>query len=99
MGALYWKQPTASELVGTAHRLEDFKELHVEVWEENWDVLNLFVQYSTQWRMGMNGPAGLDFTVIHHALDRKGITGEEFDRYVSDMQTIEQAALLKIHEK
>lgn len=45
----------------------------------------------------MNGPTGLDFNVIHHALDRKGITGEEYDDFIADMRVIESVALRKIH--
>lgn len=98
MDVLYWKKPTASELAGTAYRVEDYPEPHVEVWDENWDALSLFMTYSTQWRIGMNGPVGLDYNVFHHAMDRKGIVGDEFDKLIQDLGTIEQAALLKIHD-
>lgn len=95
---LYWKAPTVSELHQWNMKATDFPEPHVEVWEESWDALNLFGQYSTQWRVGMNGPTGLDFNVFHHALDRKGVTGDEFDDMMRDIRIIELAALAKIHE-
>jgi hypothetical protein len=84
-------------LYGTAYKVSDYPEPHVEVWNEHWDVINLFTLYSTQWRTGMNGPTGLDFNVIHHALDRKGIEGEMFDQFVSDLRVIERAALVELH--
>lgn len=65
----------------------------VEVWLENWDVIDLFQMYSTQWRVGMNGPIGLDFNVLHHALDRKGITGDDYDVWLYKLKIIEAQAL------
>lgn len=76
--------------------MTDFVNPDVEVWEEHWDALQLFLVYSSQWRTGMNGLVGIDFNVFHHALDRKGIVGDEFDQYVSDLRVIEKAALDKI---
>lgn len=95
---LYYEAPTAEELAasGSAYRVTDFVEPHVDVWDENWDVLHLFRQYSTQWRVGAAGPIGLDFNVIHHALDRKGVKGDEYDEFIADMRIIEAAALRKI---
>jgi hypothetical protein len=78
------------------YRESDFPEPCVEVWEEHWDVINLYVTYSTQWRVGMNGVVALDMNVFHHALDRKGVVGEEFDDFIDDLRTIERAALLHL---
>lgn len=74
----------------------DFPEPEYEVWDENWDSIGLFMLYSSQWRMGPGGPIGLDFNVIHHALDRKGVKGDEYDKFIDDLRTIEQAALKEI---
>lgn len=96
---LYWKAPTAEELTSTPwYKPEDFikNEPKCEVWDENWDVINLFVMYSAQLRMGPNGPIGLDFNVFFHELDRKGITGDAYDEYVANLRTIERAAIAKL---
>lgn len=69
-----------------------------DVWEENWDVVMLFLTYQTQWRMGPAGPIGLDFSVFHHALDRKGVKGDEYDQFVHDLQVIENAAMLAMRK-
>lgn len=95
---LYWSAPTAAELAGSAYKVSDFPEPHVDVWDENWDVLHLFRLYSTQWRVSMGGPVGLDFSVLHHALDRKGIKGDEYDTYIANLRIIESAALQQIHK-
>jgi len=31
------------------------------VWEENWDVLNMFIRLSTQWHTSMAGLTGLNY--------------------------------------
>jgi hypothetical protein len=77
---------------------EDFPEPEVQVWDDNWLAITLFLTYSSQWRVGMAGPIGLDFNVIHHALDRKGITGEAFEDTIEDMKIIEATALKMIHK-
>lgn len=98
MGALHWRRPTAAELEGTRHLPEDYPEPLAEVWEENWDALLLYTSYMTQWRTGPGGVIGLDYNVIHHALDRKGITGELFDEYLWQIGVIEMAALKEHHK-
>jgi hypothetical protein len=35
-----------------------------EVWEENWPAVEMWLQVCTQWRVGMNGPVGLDYSVL-----------------------------------
>lgn len=65
----------------------------VDVWPEHWDILMLFSRYNTQWRVGMAGAAGLDYSVFHHALEQKGIKGKKFERMMDDLGIIEMAAL------
>ena len=42
-----------------AEKAEDF-----EVWEENWQTLEVFSQCQTQWRVSMSGLVGLDYTAV-----------------------------------
>ncbi len=42
-----------------AEKAEDF-----EVWEENWQTLEVFFQCQTQWRVSMSGIVGLDYTAV-----------------------------------
>lgn len=81
--------------------MQDFIDAreHVDVWDENWDVLHLFMKYSSQWRTGMSGPTGLDMTVFLHELDRKGVPVAQYDDMVAKLGVIESAALTHIHKK
>lgn len=98
MEAFYWTPPTAEQLNTWGLKASDFPEPNVGVWEELWDVMMLYVTYATQWRVGAGGAVGLDFNVFHHALDRKGITGDEYDEFISDLREIENAAKLAMEK-
>lgn len=99
MEALYWRRPTAEELAGTGLKPEHYVEPEVEVWEENWPAIQLFMRYRTQWRMGMGGPVGLDYAVILHDLGRRGLSQSEHDDLMGKLQVIEDAALSQIHRQ
>lgn len=65
------------------------------MWEENWDVLELFMRCQTQWRMGMNGPVGLDYMAVAWVLK---LTAEEATHraLLEDLQIMEGAVLAYI---
>lgn len=53
----------------------------------------------TQWRVGMNGPTGLDYNVLYRKMDRMELTPEHYDGLEADIQFMELAALEEIHRK
>lgn len=71
----------------------------VEVWPENWPAFDLFLRMQTQWRDGMNGRTGLDYMVLFRFLDDIGLAGEDREQMMSDIQTLEIAALNEMHKK
>ena len=42
----------------------------VEVFPDNWQTVNVYLAMATQWRVGMNGPVGLDYGPL---LGRRGV--------------------------
>jgi hypothetical protein len=34
---------------------------HFEVWEENWEIIEMFMRMQTQWVVGMSGAVGLNY--------------------------------------
>ena len=69
------------------------------MWPDNLPALNLFQFMRTQWRVGMNGPSGLDYNVLHNKMGRMGLSPEEYDQLESDIQVMEVAALNCMHAK
>lgn len=66
------------------------------MWDENWDVVQLFWTYNDQWRMGFNGPVSLDMVVFQNALERKKLSDEEYDEWIDKLRVIQQEALHRI---
>jgi Phage related hypothetical protein (DUF1799). len=46
----------------------------------------------------MNGPTGLDYNVILHDLDRRGLSTDDYDEMMASIRVIESAALEEIHK-
>ena len=70
----------------------------MEVWPENHAAFSLFNNLSTQWRIGMGGPTGLDYAAVYPLLDRAAKDPQEWDELFSDIQVMEGAALKQIGE-
>lgn len=80
-------------------RVEDYEPPECDLWDENWPVVKLFTQCETQWRMGMNGPIGLDYNVVFHELDRQGLDGLEYDETMASVRIMEAEALTILRER
>jgi hypothetical protein len=72
-------------------------EADFEVWEENWLTLNLFFQLQTQWRVGMGGATGLDYSAIPVLFDLYGV--EDRVEVFEGIQVCEVELLLIWQEK
>lgn len=70
----------------------------VEVWPENWQAWSIFCQVSTQWRIGMGGPTGLDYGAIYPLLDRIAQDAAEWMDLFEDLQIMERTALKQMSE-
>ncbi|MDF4005322.1 DUF1799 domain-containing protein [Luteibacter sp. PPL552] len=77
----------------------DHPRPNAELWPENWPAIQLFTRLSTQWRVGMNGPTGLDYNVVFHELDRTGVVGDDYDEMMAAIRVIESTALEEIHQQ
>lgn len=101
MDDLYYRIPTAAELIDEPYTVQDFIDARetIEVWDENWDVIHLFSRFSSQLRMTMGSPVGLDMLVFFHELDRKKVPEDLYDEMVWKLTVIESAALKQLHKK
>lgn len=80
-------------------RPEDFDDESFEMWPENEAAISLFASVSTQWRVGMNGPTGLDYNVLFARMDRMKLSEEAHERLFQDMRVVEAEALKMIKQK
>lgn len=72
----------------------------VEVWEENWQSVSFFLEFcGTQWRSGMGGATGLDYTAVIASLRTLRFPRERFDEVFADVRTMEHAALAAMADR
>lgn len=73
-----------------------FVEADFEVWGENWPAFELFTAMNTQWRVGMSGATGLDYSVLPVLFETLGI--KDRAQAFRDMQVMENEALKTMRE-
>lgn len=71
----------------------------VEVWPDNALPVALFLELATQWRHGMNGITGLDYTAVVATLDEHGLEGDTRRDAFSGIKVMERAVLKAKMEK
>ena len=62
-----------------------------EVWEDNWQSVEMFLRLQTQWRVGMNGLIGLDYGAAEWLFRICGV--EDQRSLLEDLQVMEAAVL------
>lgn len=76
------------------------KEDCIEVWEENVQSVNFFLEFcGTQWRVVMGGVTGLDYTAVITSLRTLRLNRERFDEVFADIRTMERAAMEEMQKK
>ena len=66
-----------------------------EVWEENWQALGIFLKVQTQWRVGMGGLIGLDYSAVAWVL-KLVVSEDQHLTSLDDLQIMERAVLSHI---
>lgn len=78
--------------------LEEIPEEIIEVWDINWNTFNLFNALTTQWRVGMGGATGLDYSVIPSVGKMLGLKQKQINELFPDLQVMENEALITMGE-
>lgn len=80
---------------------EDFEADAVEIWPENWPAFDLFCTLGTQWRTGMSGPTGLDYTATLACIAalHGDLTPADRADLFRDLRAMEAAALSELARK
>ncbi|MCW2272374.1 hypothetical protein CQ065_06755 [Pseudomonas sp. MYb187] len=76
----------------------DLPEEEVEVWADAWPAFRLFEAMSTQWRTGMGGPSGLDYSIIPAVASMLGIKRRDLPDIFPDLRVLEAEALAVMAE-
>ena len=97
--ALYAPEPDTSELAAFGLTVEDFEDEAVQIWPDTAAALALFSRLGTQWRIGMGGATGLDYTATLALLARQRLPQDEEDALFDDIRVMESAALAAMRTK
>ena len=100
MAAEYWVSGSAvidktaedNEVLGIAIEKEEVNN-NCYVYEENWLTVEMFLRCQTQWRVGMSGIVGLDYTTVLEMIKLYSV--EDAVSLMENLQIME-AAILKI---
>lgn len=71
---------------------------HLEIWPENWLAFEVFGASLTQWRVGMSGPTGLDYTVLPVVMDLIDVPKESRAECFEGVRVMESEALKVIRQ-
>jgi len=68
-------------------------ETEIELWAVNIESFTVFNSMSTQWRNGMDGPTGLDYSVLPVVMDLVGVDAGDRNKVFADVRLMEREAL------
>lgn len=73
---------------------EDYEaEDNINLWPENWLSFIVFTGMSTQWRVGMSGVIGFDYSALKVVMKYKGVKKAQRKDVFNDIQVMEAEAL------
>jgi hypothetical protein len=76
----------------TRDDVEDAEEI-IDLWPENMQAFGLFDRLGTQWRVGMSGATGLDYTAVQAVMVLTGVKRSDQPALFDDIRVLERAAL------
>ncbi len=68
-----------------------------EVWEENWEIVMMFMRMQTQWNVTMGGFVGLKYEVLRWLCDLYSV--EDQRAMLDGLRTMEAAALQIMNDR
>ena len=70
---------------------------HFEVWDDNWDIVMMFLRVQTQWNVTMGGYVGLKYEALQWLCGLYSV--EDTRAMLEGIQVMEAAALLVLNER
>ena len=71
-------------------------EENFQVWEINWDTVQMFLRLQTQWRTNMGGLTGLDYTAAEWLFKLYSV--EQPRELLEGLQVMEAAPMSKLNK-
>lgn len=71
-------------------------EKHFEVWDENWEIVEMFLRLQTQWNVVMGGFTGMKYEVLRWLCDLYSV--EDPKAMLEGIQVMEAAALQVLND-
>ena len=65
----------------------------MEVWPQNWPSVMLFMAVATQWRVGMGGATGLDYSAVAAVMDIQGVKPKKRAKMFEHIRIMEATVL------
>jgi hypothetical protein len=91
---MYRKAPAGGDLNPLMQALARASESEViEIWPENWPSVCMFTLLATQWRVGVSGATGLDYSALYPLLDKATTSLEAWQELFDDIRHMERVAL------
>ncbi|QLG93518.1 DUF1799 domain-containing protein [Pseudomonas yamanorum] len=72
---------------------QDIPVEEVGIWPDNWDVFRVFEAMSTQWRTGVCGATGMDYSVLSGVIRMCGVPISQRQTIFNDFRRMEAEAL------
>ena len=73
------------------------KAQEFEVWEENWEIVMIFMRLQTQWNVSMSGVIGLNYQSLEYLSRLYSV--EDVVSLFEGVQTMELVALASFNKK
>ena len=75
---------------------DEDKEEDFEVWDDNWDIVMMFLRMQTQWNTTMGGVSGLKYEVLRWLCDLYSV--EDPKAMLEGIQVMEAEALKVLND-
>lgn len=70
----------------------------IVVWPDNESAVNVFMAMSTQWRVGVAGPVGLDYGALPAVLRLAGVARSTWSDVFNGLRWLESGALAQMRD-
>lgn len=79
--------------------MEEQPQRDTEVWQDNWQTLQVFADLMSQWNVGMNGVIGLRYEALPLVFELHNIKRKQQREIFDGLRVMERAAITEINKR